>query len=83
RPPAGPTPAQTAPEGGEAEAKPRRTRKTAAKKAEAAVDTAEAKPRRTRKTAAAATAGDPVEAAEAKPRRTRKAAADIPAQSAP
>ncbi|GGV25823.1 helicase [Streptomyces griseoflavus] len=76
-------PAQTAPEAEEAEAKPRRTRKTAAKKAEAAVDTAEAKPRRTRKTAAATAAGDTAEAAEAKPRRTRKAAADIPAQSAP
>ncbi|MEU3106043.1 DEAD/DEAH box helicase [Streptomyces griseoflavus] len=76
-------PAQTAPEAEEAEAKPRRTRKTAAKKAEAAVDTAEAKPRRTRKTAAATAADDTAEATEAKPRRTRKAAADIPAQSAP
>ncbi len=76
-------PAQTAPEAEEAEAKPRRTRKTAAKKAEAAVDTAEAKPRRTRKTAAATAADDTAEAAEARPRRTRKAAADIPAQSAP
>ncbi|MET7294374.1 DEAD/DEAH box helicase [Streptomyces griseoloalbus] len=75
-----------------AEAKPRRTRKATAKKAEAAVDTAEAteaKPRRTRKTAATATeaaeAVDTAEAAEAKPRRrTRKAteAAEIPAQAA-
>ncbi|MFD8523209.1 DEAD/DEAH box helicase [Streptomyces capillispiralis] len=62
-----------------AEVKPRRTRKTAAKKAEAAVDTAEAaeaKPRRTRKTAATATetvavdipaqtVAEPVEAVEA------------------
>ncbi|MFF7533809.1 DEAD/DEAH box helicase [Streptomyces bobili] len=74
------------------EAKPRRTRKTAAPAAEAAVDTAEAaevKPRRTRKTAAAP--AETVEAeAEVKPRRTRKAAqpkttatvADIPAQAA-
>ncbi|AZM64528.1 DEAD/DEAH box helicase [Streptomyces sp. WAC 01420] len=79
-------PAQTTqePEAETAEAKPRRTRKTAAKKAEAAVDTAEAvetKPRRTRRTAAAAQALDTAEAAEAKPRRTRKATADIPAQT--
>jgi superfamily II DNA/RNA helicase len=82
---------QTAPEAAETtEAKPRRTRKTAAAKtatpAEAAVDTVEAteaKPRRTRKTAATApapaeTAVDTAEAAEvteAKPRRTRKTAA--------
>ncbi|MFI6352790.1 DEAD/DEAH box helicase [Streptomyces sp. NPDC050743] len=63
----------------EAEAKPRRTRKTAAA-AEAAVDTAEgaeAKPRRTRKKAAAAP--EPTEApeAEAKPRRARKTAAAV------
>lgn len=69
-----------------AEAKPRRTRKTAASKAEAAVATAEGaeaaaevKPRRTRKTAAAKAAGAAVEApeaaVEAKPRRTRKTAA--------
>lgn len=65
------------------EAKPRRTRKTAASKAEAAVATAEgaeaaveAKPRRTRKTAAAEAAVEATEAApEAKPRRTRKTAA--------
>ncbi|MET9772844.1 DEAD/DEAH box helicase [Streptomyces sp. NPDC006367] len=70
-------------------AKPRRTRKTAAAKAETAVDTAEAteaKPRRrTRKAAepagTEATAEIPAqatqepEAAEAKPRRTRKTAA--------
>ncbi|MEU9352821.1 DEAD/DEAH box helicase [Streptomyces griseoloalbus] len=72
-----------------AEAKPRRTRKATAKKAEAAVDTAEAteaKPRRTRKTATATEAVeateavDTVEAAEAKPRRrTRKAAEADPA----
>ncbi|MFF4057249.1 DEAD/DEAH box helicase [Streptomyces sp. NPDC001668] len=62
--------------------KPRRTRKTAATAAEAAVDTAEGtatKPRRTRKTAAAApaaeTAADTAEATETKPRRTRKTAA--------
>ncbi|MFF9159722.1 DEAD/DEAH box helicase [Streptomyces longwoodensis] len=69
-----------------AETKPRRTRKTAAPKAEAAVATAEGaeaaaevKPRRTRKTAAAKAAEAAVEApeaaAEAKPRRTRKTAA--------
>ncbi|WP_240999647.1 DEAD/DEAH box helicase [Streptomyces sp. Tu 4128] len=72
------------------EAKPRRTRKTAAAKAEAVADTAEgteAKPRRrTRKATQAAepaeaTAGIPAQAAEApdeakpKARRTRKAAA--------
>ncbi|MFE6196391.1 DEAD/DEAH box helicase [Streptomyces sp. NPDC057836] len=68
-------PAQTAQEPDATEAKPRRTRKTAATKAEAAVDTAEAaeaKPRRTRKTAAPET---DTEATEAKPRRTRKTAA--------
>ncbi|WP_437097138.1 DEAD/DEAH box helicase [Streptomyces sp. enrichment culture] len=64
-----------------AEAKPRRTRKATAKKAEAAVDTAEAaeaKPRRrTRKTAEPAeqTAEATEATAEAKPRRTRKTAA--------
>ncbi|MFE0805822.1 DEAD/DEAH box helicase, partial [Streptomyces sp. NPDC058834] len=73
-------PAQTAQEPEAAEAKPRRTRKTAATKAEAAVDTAEAtetKPRRrTRKAAEATeTAAQTPEAAEAKPRRTRKTAA--------
>ncbi|GEC09680.1 hypothetical protein SSP24_73350 [Streptomyces spinoverrucosus] len=59
----------------DAEAKPKRTRKTAAAPAEAAVDTAEgaeAKPKRTRKTAAA------TEDAEAKPKRTRKTAATAP-----
>ncbi|MFE6405976.1 DEAD/DEAH box helicase [Streptomyces sp. NPDC057837] len=68
-------PAQTAQEPDATEAKPRRTRKTAAAKADAAVDTAEAaeaKPRRTRKTAAPET---DTEATEAKPRRTRKTAA--------
>ncbi|MFF8425054.1 DEAD/DEAH box helicase, partial [Streptomyces sp. NPDC016566] len=72
------------------EAKPRRTRKTAAAAAaaEAAVDTAEAteaKPRRTRKTAepatetAVTTAEGTEEAAPAtKPRRTRKTAAAAP-----
>ncbi|MEY9486422.1 superfamily II DNA/RNA helicase [Streptomyces calvus] len=87
-------PAQTAqePEATEtAEAKPRRTRKTAATKAEAAVDTAETattvetvetKPRRTRKATAkkAETAVDTAEATEAKPRRrTRKTADTTPA----
>ncbi|QUW93563.1 DEAD-box ATP-dependent RNA helicase CshA [Streptomyces sp. V17-9] len=70
------------------EAKPRRTRKTAAAKAEAAAEAAadtveavEAKPkaRRTRKTAAATEAAAPAPEAgteaEAKPRRTRKTAA--------
>ncbi len=69
------------------EAKPRRTRKTAAAKAEAAAEAAadtaeavEAKPkvRRTRKTAASEAAVAAPEAgteAEAKPRRTRKTAA--------
>ena len=68
-----------------AEAKPRRTRKTAVA-AETPVDAAEAKPRtRTRKaTAAAETAVDTAEATEAKPRRARKTAsvAEIPAQAA-
>ncbi|GLP72245.1 helicase [Streptomyces sp. TUS-ST3] len=82
-------PVQMAQEPEAAEAtKPRRTRKTtAAKAAEAAVDTAEGtatKPRRTRKTAATAevateTAVDTAEATEAKPRRTRKTAAAAPA----
>ncbi|MFF7549926.1 DEAD/DEAH box helicase [Streptomyces canus] len=67
--------------------KPRRTRKTAAPAAEAAVDTAEAtetKPRRTRKTTAPAAeaALDTAEATEAKPRRTRKSAAAAPAETA-
>ncbi len=71
-------PAQTDQEPKATEAKPRRTRKTAAAKAtaEAAVDTAagvEAKPRRTRK--ATTTAADTAEGTEAKPRRTRKTAA--------
>ncbi|MET8455417.1 DEAD/DEAH box helicase [Streptomyces parvulus] len=74
-------PAQSAPEA--AEAKPRRTRKTAAAKAEAAADTAEgteAKPktRRTRKAAeptVTAEATQAPETTEAKPRRTRKTAA--------
>ncbi|MFJ5039217.1 DEAD/DEAH box helicase [Streptomyces parvulus] len=74
-------PAQSAPEA--AEAKPRRTRKTAAAKAEAAADTAEgteAKPkaRRTRKAAeptVTAEAAPAPETTEAKPRRTRKTAA--------
>ncbi|MER8222916.1 DEAD/DEAH box helicase [Streptomyces sp. NPDC094143] len=68
-------PAQTAQEPETAEAKPRRTRKATATKAETAVDTAEAteaKPRRTRKTAAAETA---TETTEAKPKRTRKTTA--------
>ncbi|MFJ4815782.1 DEAD/DEAH box helicase [Streptomyces sp. NPDC088801] len=63
-------PAQTAQEPETAEAKPRRTRKTAA--AAPDTETVEVKPRRTRKTAAAAQDG---EAVEAKPRRTRKTAA--------
>ncbi|MEU4141847.1 DEAD/DEAH box helicase [Streptomyces parvulus] len=80
--PAAGIPAQSAPE--TAEAKPRRTRKTAAAKAEAAADTAEgteAKPktRRTRKTAepaaVTAEATQAPETTEAKPRRTRKTAA--------
>ncbi|MHC8418452.1 DEAD/DEAH box helicase [Streptomyces sp. NB004] len=74
-------PAQSASEA--AEAKPRRTRKTAAAKAEAAADTAEgteAKPktRRTRKAAeptVTAEATQAPETTEAKPRRTRKTAA--------
>ncbi|PNG18808.1 DEAD/DEAH box helicase [Streptomyces cahuitamycinicus] len=80
-------PAQTAQEPETVEAKPRRTRKTAA----AAPDreAVEAKPRRTRKTAAAAEAAvDTAEGTEAKPRRrTRKATepvaavAEIPAQA--
>ncbi|MEU5180432.1 DEAD/DEAH box helicase [Streptomyces longwoodensis] len=71
-----------------AEVKPRRTRKAAAPKAEAALATAEGaeaaaevKPRRTRKTAAAEAAVEATAAvAEAKPRRTRKtaAAAEVP-----
>ncbi|MFB8225527.1 DEAD/DEAH box helicase, partial [Streptomyces rochei] len=69
-------PAQSAQESEAAEAKPRRTRKAAAAKAEAAADTVEAtetaetKPRRTRKTATAKaeTAADTAEATEAKPR---------------
>ncbi|MGM1076235.1 DEAD/DEAH box helicase [Streptomyces sp. H28] len=78
-----------------AEAKPRRTRKAAAK-AETAVDTAEAtetKPRRrTRKAADTAVADIPAqsaesapesEAPEAKPRRTRKAATAAPEADAP
>ncbi len=72
-------PAQ-APEEAAAEVKPRRTRKTAAAKAEAAVDTAgatDAKPktRRTRKAAEPAVQAPEEAAAEAKPRRTRKTAA--------
>ncbi len=77
-------PAQ-APEEAAVEAKPRRTRKTAATKtaaakAEAAADTAEgaeAKPkaRRTRKTAEPAVQAPEEAAVEAKPRRTRKTAA--------
>ncbi len=74
-------PAQSAPEA--AEAKPRRTRKTAAAKAEAAADTAEGtevkpKARRTRKAAeptVTAEATQAPETTEAKPRRTRKTAA--------
>ncbi|MEW2447701.1 DEAD/DEAH box helicase [Streptomyces parvulus] len=75
-------PAQSAQE--TAEAEPRRTRKTAATKAEAATDTVEgmeAKPktRRTRKTAepaaVTAEATQAPEATGAKPRRTRKTAA--------
>ncbi|MER6751278.1 DEAD/DEAH box helicase [Streptomyces fungicidicus] len=75
-------PVQTVEESEPVAAKPRRTRKTAVKKAEAAVDTAEAveaKPRRTRK-ATAATA--PAEEAEATPRRRTRKAAEIPAQAA-
>ncbi|MDG9721950.1 DEAD/DEAH box helicase [Streptomyces sp. DH41] len=81
-------PAQASQEPEAVEAKPRRTRKTVAAKAEAAVDTAEATEamprRRTRKAAAAEpveatgsaeTAVQTAEAAEAKPRRTRKKAA--------
>ncbi len=65
-------PAQSAQESETAEAKPRRTRKTATAKAEAAADTVEAT-----ETAKAETAADTAEATEAKPkaRRTRKAAA--------
>ncbi|GAA2763165.1 DEAD/DEAH box helicase [Streptomyces paradoxus] len=76
-------PAQTAQEPETAEAKPRRTRKTAAAAPDG--EAAEAKPRRTRKTAAAAEAAvDTAEGTEAKPRRrTRKAAepTEIPAQA--
>ncbi|MFI8890739.1 DEAD/DEAH box helicase [Streptomyces paradoxus] len=76
-------PAQTAQEPETAEAKPRRTRKTAAAAPDG--EAAEAKPRRTRKTAAAAEAVvDTAEGTEAKPRRrTRKTAeaAEIPAQA--
>ncbi|MFK4150569.1 DEAD/DEAH box helicase [Streptomyces fungicidicus] len=75
-------PVQTVEESEPVAAKPRRTRKTAVKKAEAAVDTAEAveaKPRRTRK-ATAATA--PAEEAEATPRRRTRKAPEIPAQAA-
>ncbi|WP_079030387.1 DEAD/DEAH box helicase [Streptomyces ambofaciens] len=79
-------PAQSAQEPEATEAKPQRTRKTAAAKAETAVDTAEGtetKPRRrTRKTAEPAETAEPIETAtqepeatEAKPRRTRKTAA--------
>ncbi|WP_206301440.1 DEAD/DEAH box helicase [Streptomyces sp. V2] len=73
------------------EAKPRRTRKTAATKAaEAVVEAAEAvveaaaKPRRTRKTAAAPVeaAEAVVDAVEAKPRRTRKTAEAAPVAEA-
>ncbi|MCC9154260.1 DEAD/DEAH box helicase [Streptomyces parvulus] len=74
-------PAQSVPEA--AEAKPRRTRKTTAAKAEAAADTAEGtevkpKARRTRKAAeptVTAEATPAPETTEAKPRRTRKTAA--------
>ncbi|MCS0634416.1 DEAD/DEAH box helicase [Streptomyces sp. LP05-1] len=67
----------------EAEPKPRRTRKAAAKKAEPvaeapaaeAVAEAEPKPRRRTRKAAEAPVAEPEAAAEAKPRRTRKAAA--------
>ncbi|MGC5036696.1 DEAD/DEAH box helicase, partial [Streptomyces sp. DT190] len=68
--------AETAVDTAEAtEAKPRRTRKTAA--ATTDTEAVEAKPRRTRKTAAstAEAAVDTAEATEAKPRRTRKTAA--------
>ncbi|MFI8846585.1 DEAD/DEAH box helicase, partial [Streptomyces sp. NPDC053780] len=72
-------PAQAAPETEAVEPKPRRTRKTAAAKAEAAADTAEGtetKPRRrTRKAATAEPVEAAEEAVEAKPRRTRKTAA--------
>ncbi|WP_416351809.1 DEAD/DEAH box helicase [Streptomyces sp. NEAU-H22] len=78
-------PAQTAQEPETAEAKPRRTRKTAAAVAAPDAETAEAKPRRTRKSAAPAEAAvDTAEGTEAKPRRrTRKAAepTEIPAQA--
>ncbi|MEV6117862.1 DEAD/DEAH box helicase [Streptomyces sp. NPDC052109] len=58
------------------EAKPRRTRKTAATAPETTeAPEAEAKPRRTRKTAATVTEAAPADTEpEAKPRRTRKAA---------
>ncbi|MEU3999664.1 DEAD/DEAH box helicase [Streptomyces fungicidicus] len=75
-------PVQTVEESEPVAAKPRRTRKTAVKKAEAAVDNAEAveaKPRRTRK---ATTATAPAEEAEATPRRRTRKAAEIPAQAA-
>jgi len=75
-------PVQTVEESEPVAAKPRRTRKTAVKKAEAAVDTAEAveaKPRRTRK---ATTATAPAEEAEATPRRRTRKAPEIPAQAA-
>ncbi|RSN54897.1 DEAD/DEAH box helicase [Streptomyces sp. WAC 04229] len=72
-------PAQAAPETEAVEPKPRRTRKTAAAKAEAVADTAEGtetKPRRrTRKAATAEPVAAAEEAVEAKPRRTRKTAA--------
>ncbi|MDL5203660.1 DEAD/DEAH box helicase [Streptomyces sp. ALI-76-A] len=58
-----------------AEAKPRRTRKTAAAAATDAAEGTEAKPRLTHKAAAAKAADDMAEAAEAKPRRARKTAA--------
>ena len=75
-------PVQTVEESEPVAAKPRRTRKTAVKKAEAAVDNAEAveaKPRRTRK---ATTATAPAEEAEATPRRRTRKAPEIPAQAA-
>ncbi|MFF8869266.1 DEAD/DEAH box helicase [Streptomyces massasporeus] len=63
-------PAQTVQEPEAAEAKPRRTRKTATVVPD--TEAAEATPRRARKTA---TAAPDAEAVEAKPRRTRKTAA--------
>ncbi|MFF5958677.1 DEAD/DEAH box helicase [Streptomyces luteogriseus] len=78
-------PAQAAQEPEAAEAKPRRTRKTAAAAAAPDAEAVEAKPRRTRKSAAPAEAAvDTAEGTEAKPRRrTRKAAepTEIPAQA--